>query len=292
MRGRIIKGIAGFYYVHAQGHGVWECRARGGFRNQKIKPYVGDMVAFDVIDEEQKTGNIISILPRLNTLQRPAVANVDQAMVIFALTQPEPNLGLLDRFLVAMRMQDLRTVICFNKLDIAGSERAERLAGIYAKCGSDVLLISVKNQTGLEAVRDQLRGHTTVLAGPSGVGKSSLMNELLPEAGMATGDVSEKIQRGRHTTRHSELFYLGEQTYLMDTPGFTSLYLQDMDEAQLRDCFMEFAPYEGKCRFAGCAHIHEPDCAVKAALEAGEINRRRYQSYVGMYEEIKSQRKY
>lgn len=292
MQGKIIKGIAGFYYVHAENHGVYECKAKGGFRNKKIKPYVGDMVDIAVIDEEQKTGNIVSILPRLNALLRPTVANVDQAVIIFALTHPEPNLGLLDRFLITMRMQNLKTIICFNKLDIGNDEMVSALGQIYENCGYEVLFVSVKDGTGLEEVRKRLLGKTSVLAGPSGVGKSSLMNYLFPEAGMETGAVSEKIKRGRHTTRHSEIFYLGSGTYLMDTPGFTSLYLQNLEKEQLKDYFMEFEPYEGRCRFAGCAHIHEPDCAVKTALAEGKIDRNRYLSYTDLYEELKAQKKY
>ncbi|MCI6019079.1 MAG: ribosome small subunit-dependent GTPase A [Clostridiales bacterium] len=292
MKGKIIKGIAGFYYIHVENHGIYECKAKGGFRNKKIKPYVGDLVEIDIIDEAHKKGNIVSILPRLNALIRPTVANVDQAMIIFALTSPEPNLGLLDRFLITMQLQGLKTTICFNKLDIGSDAAAKKLSRIYENCGYEVLFISVAEGVGLEKVKKRLKGKTTVLAGPSGVGKSSLMNYLNPDAEMETGAVSEKIQRGRHTTRHSEIFYLGDGTYLMDTPGFTSLYLQDIEPEQLKDYFAEFEPYEGKCRFNGCVHIHEPDCAVKEALAQGKIHNVRYESYIGLYEELKAQKKY
>ena len=292
MKGKIIKGIAGFYYIHVENHGIYECKAKGGFRNKKIKPYVGDLVEIDIIDEAHKKGNIVSILPRLNALIRPTVANVDQAMIIFALTSPEPNLGLLDRFLITMQLQGLKTTICFNKLDIGSDAAAKKLSRIYENCGYEVLFVSVAEGVGLEKVKKRLKGKTTVLAGPSGVGKSSLMNYLNPDAEMETGAVSEKIQRGRHTTRHSEIFYLGDGTYLMDTPGFTSLYLQDIEPEQLKDYFAEFEPYEGKCRFNGCVHIHEPDCAVKEALAQGKIHNVRYESYIGLYEELKAQKKY
>jgi len=292
MQGKIIKGIAGFYYIHVAHKGVYECKARGGFRNKKIKPYVGDFVEIDVIDEAHKKGNIVSVLPRLNQLIRPAVANVDQTMILFALTQPEPNLGLLDRFLIMQQQQNLKTVICFNKLDIGSDASVQKLGEIYEKCGYEVLFISVSEKLGLEKVRESLSGKTTVLAGPSGVGKSSLMNYLNPEAAMETGAVSEKIKRGRHTTRHSEIFCLGDDTYLMDTPGFTSLYLNGIEKEELKDYFSEFEPYEGKCRFNGCSHTHEPDCAVKQALAAGRIHKARYDSYVNLYEELKSKRKY
>lgn len=292
MQGKIIKGIAGFYYIHVPEHGIYECKAKGGFRNQKIKPLVGDMVEFDVIDEAEKKGNIVSILPRLNALIRPSVANVAQAMIIFAIQEPEPNLGLLDRFLITMQQQDLKTIICFNKCDLTSEARKKELTEIYQGCGYEVLFISVEKQQGIDAVREKLKGMTTVLAGPSGVGKSSLMNQLNPQLEVQTGAVSEKIKRGRHTTRHSEIFYLGEDTYLMDTPGFTSLYVKDVEADELKYYYSEFEPYEGKCRFNGCAHVHEPDCAVKTAVGEGIIHKLRYDSYINLYEELKSQRRY
>lgn len=292
MQGKIIKGIAGFYYVHVPERGTYECKAKGSFRNQKIKPMVGDNVKIDIIDEAEKKGNIVSILPRLNALIRPAVSNIDQALIIFAVAEPKPNFGLLDRFLVMMARQHIPAVICFNKEDIGSGTQTEALAQMYAGCGSLVLFASVKEQAGIDAIRKVLCKKTTVLAGPSGVGKSSLMNLLNPEAKMQTGAVSEKIKRGRHTTRHSEIFYLGSDSYLMDTPGFTSLNIQDMEKEELKAYFSEFAPYEGKCRFHGCVHISEPDCRVKKALEDGEISRQRYESYVQMFEELKNQRRY
>jgi ribosome biogenesis GTPase / thiamine phosphate phosphatase len=292
MQGKIIKGIAGFYYIHVPEHGIYECKAKGGFRNQKIKPLVGDMVEFDVIDEAEKKGNIVSILPRLNALIRPSVANVAQAMIIFAIQEPEPNLGLLDRFLITMQQQDLKTIICFNKCDLTSEARKQELTEIYQGCGYEVLFISVEKQQGIDAVQEKLKGMTTVLAGPSGVGKSSLMNQLNPQLEVQTGAVSEKIKRGRHTTRHSEIFYLGEDTYLMDTPGFTSLYVKDVEADELKYYYSEFEPYEGKCRFNGCAHVHEPDCAVKTAVGEGIIHKLRYDSYINLYEELKSQRRY
>lgn len=292
MQGKIIKGIAGFYYIHVEGHGVYECKAKGGFRNKKIKPYVGDFVDIDIIDEEHMKGNIVSILPRLNTLIRPTVANVDQVVILFALSEPDPNLGLLDRFLITMQQQDLKTIICFNKLDIADDGKMAHMAETYRDCGYEVMFVSVREGKGLEALKEKLQKKTTVLAGPSGVGKSSLMNYLNPEAEMETGAVSEKIKRGRHTTRHSEIFYLGDSTYLLDTPGFTSLYIQDLEADQLKYYFSEFESYEGQCRFNGCAHIHEPDCAVKTALLEKKIDKTRYDSYVNIYEELKQQKKY
>ena len=292
MQGKIVKGIAGFYYIHADGHGIYECKAKGAFRNQKVKPLVGDLVEFDIIDETTKKGNIVKILPRLNALIRPAVANVDQAMIVFAVAQPLPNLNMLDRFLIMMQMQQVETIICFNKTDVSNEAEVEKLGKIYAGSGCRILFTSVEMGEGLETVRELLLGKTTVMAGPSGVGKSSMMNYLKPEADMATGDISQKIQRGRHTTRHSELFHLEGQTYVMDTPGFTSLYINEIDAPDLKSYFTEFDQYEGLCRFNGCVHINEPDCAVKNALEEGKISRNRYDNYVVLYDELKSQRKY
>lgn len=292
MTGKIIKGIAGFYYVHTTDFSVYECKAKGVFRNEKRKPLVGDNVEFDIIDEEERKGNITELLPRMNELVRPAVSNVNQAMVIFAATQPAPNYNLLDRFLIMMEQQGVTTIVCFNKMDIASQEELKELEQVYQKCGYQVLFISVRESIGIHSIRDVLKGKTTVLAGPSGVGKSSLLNKLMPEAQMEVGPISDKIKRGKHTTRHSELFTLEESTYIMDTPGFSSLYIKDIDKEQLRDFFIEFKEYEQYCRFQGCVHINEPDCGVKQALEQGEISAIRYDNYKILYNELKDTRRY
>lgn len=292
MQGKIIKGIGGFYYIHVEHHGVYECKAKGVFRNRKIKPLVGDNVDIDILDEAEKKGNIREILPRKNELIRPAVANIDQALVFFAAAEPDPNLGLLDRFLLQMEFKEIPTILGFNKCDLIDTAKREELQAIYNASGYPVVFVSVKNETDLDELRKLLDGKTTVLAGPSGVGKSSLMNWLLPEAEMETGAVSEKIKRGRHTTRHSELFHLGEGTYLFDTPGFSSLYLNDFTDETLKNYFPEFLHYEEECRFIGCNHVNEPDCGVKEALEEGKISSVRYEHYLQMYKELKEQRRY
>lgn len=292
MQGKIIKGIGGFYYIHAEHQGIYECKAKGVFRNRKIKPLVGDNVEIDVIDEAEKKGNIRDILPRKNELIRPAVANIDQALVFFAAAQPEPNLGLLDRFLLQMEYRNIPTVIGFNKCDLTETDRIRELEEAYGRSGYPLIFVSVREEQGLENLKAMLAGKTTALAGPSGTGKSSLMNWLLPEAEMETGAVSEKIKRGRHTTRHSELFHLGEGTYLFDTPGFSSLYLADFTDETLKLYFREFSDFEGECRFTGCNHINEPDCGIKKALEDGKISRVRYEHYVQMYQELKEHRRY
>lgn len=292
MQGKIIKGIAGFYYVNVVEFGVYECKAKGIFRKEKQKPLVGDNVEIEVLDEETMTGNITALLPRKNELIRPAVANMDQALVVFAVTRPSPHFNLLDRFLVMMERQDIPVVLCFNKEDIAEDEQVEKLRSVYEGCGYPCVFTSALEERNIEKIKELLKGKTTVIAGPSGVGKSSLINILNPDAKMETGDISSKIERGKHTTRHSELFTIAQDSYIMDTPGFSSLYVNDFEKEELKYYFPEFDPYEGTCRFLGCDHVHEPDCAVKAAVEAGEIHEIRYKDYLEMYEELKSKRRY
>lgn len=292
LKGKIIKGIAGFYYVHGEDGILYECKAKGVFRNKKIKPLVGDNVEITVLDPEKGEGNIDCILPRSNTLIRPAAANVDQAMVVFAICHPEPNLNLLDRFLVMMDRLDIPVSVVFNKIDLAGEEQKQHYRDIYEKAGYEVLFISTVDQSGISDLRERLRGKTTVLAGPSGVGKSSLTNLLHPDAQMETGGISEKIQRGKHTTRHSQLFCTAPETYMMDTPGFSSMYVEDMEAEELKDSFPEFSKYEDGCKFLGCVHVGEKVCGVKEAVEAGQISRSRYENYLLFYQELKDKRRY
>lgn len=292
MQGKIIKGIAGFYYVHVEEHGVYECKAKGIFRKDHVKPLVGDDVLVDVLDEEQMLGNIRGILPRRSVLLRPAVANVDQAFIIFAIVKPNPNFNLLDRFLIRMERQNLPTIICFNKQDLASAEEKEALQQSYETCGYRVLFISALENEGLEEVRRLLNGKTTTVAGPSGVGKSSLINRLAPQANMETGAISARIERGRHTTRHSEIIALGEETYIVDTPGFTSLDISEITKEELGLYYPEFAQYEPYCKFSGCAHISEPSCGVKDAVEEGRISRVRYDNYRILYQELKDLKRY
>lgn len=291
MQGKIIKGIAGFYYVHVQDHGIYECKAKGAFRSKKIKPLVGDDVEISVISEEEKEGNIIRIYERENELIRPAVANIDQALLVFAMKDPQPNLNLLDRFLMMMLKQDVPVIICFNKKDITSDEEQIHLAQIYEKCACELVFTSTYTEDGVDAIRNLIHDKTTALAGPSGVGKSSLLNCLQPEAKMETGNISEKIRRGKHTTRHSELIYIEEHTYVMDTPGFSSLFTHMFEKEEVKDYFYEFRAYEDQCRFQGCMHINEPDCAVKEAVEKGQISKERYENYKQIYDEIKQRKK-
>ena len=292
MQGKIVKGIAGFYYVHVVEFGIYECKAKGIFRKEKQKPLVGDDVEIDIISEEEKTGNIVEILPRKNELIRPAVANVDQALVVFAITKPKPHFNLLDRFLVMMESKELPVILCFNKQDIAEESEIEELRSIYEGCGYPVIFTSAREEENIDQVLEALKGKTTAVAGPSGVGKSSLINRLQSGIRMETGAISSKIDRGKHTTRHSELIAINEESYIMDTPGFSSLYTNDFEKEELKYYFPEFAPYEGTCRYNGCDHVHEPGCAVKEALEQGKIHEVRYQNYLEMYKELKEKRRY
>lgn len=291
MQGKIIKGIAGFYYVQTS-ENIYQCKAKGIFRNKKIKPLVGDNVEIDILDEKEMEGNISEILPRTNELIRPAVSNIDQALVVFAAKNPKPNYNLLDRFLITMEKQEVPVIICFNKMDLAKEKELDLLDRVYENCGHQVKFISVRQEAGMEDIRDLIRGKTTVLAGPSGVGKSSLMNFLQPDANMETGDISNKIKRGRHTTRHSEFICVEADTFVLDTPGFSSLFIDKFEEDEIKEYFQEFSPYEEQCRFQGCSHTHEPDCGVKKALEEGKISRIRYDNYVSIYTELKEKRKW
>ena len=290
-KGKIIKSIAGFYEVHT-GENIYRCRARGVFRALGVKPLVGDDVEIEVTDTVSvpMEGNVIRLLPRKNELVRPNVANVDQALLIFAITHPAPSYNMLDRFLITMSKRDLPAVLCFNKQDLATEEEIGELRETYEACGCIVLFVSVLSPDTLTQLKEILRGKTTVLTGPSGVGKSTLINTICPGARMETGELSRKISRGRNTTRHVELLAGEEETFLVDTPGFTSLYLMDIKAEELRYYYPEFSEYEGKCRFDGCVHRKEPGCAVRKALEEGRISRIRYGNYCELFDELKNRK--
>lgn len=292
MTGKIIKGIAGSYYVHVVHSGTYECKAKGIFRYKNIKPLVGDNVEIEVLDEDLKTGNIIDILDRDNELIRPAVANIDQALVVFALKSPVPNLNLLDRFLVMMETQNVESIICFNKLDLVNESEIELLKSTYEQAGYKVLFVSASTGIGIDKVRNIIAGKTTAFAGPSGVGKSSMLNAIMPKANSKTGDISMKIQRGKHTTRHTEIFNVEDDTYLMDTPGFSSMYVCECEKEELRQYFPEIYEYEGECRYNGCVHINEPECMVKNMVSDGKIGKSRYENYILLYNEIKDKKRY
>lgn len=297
MQGTIIKGIAGFYYVRVKDE-VFECRARGKFRNEGLTPLIGDAVGIEVDEDNQdnhyayRQGHVVDILPRENKLIRPPVANVDQGLIVFAVTYPEIHLDLLDRFLIMMECEGIKPFIILNKIDGTKPETYEWIVDGYKKSGYDVLCVSAKQNIGLDALRQALKDKISFFAGPSGVGKSTLLNAIEPHLKLQTGDVSEKIKRGKHTTRHVELLPFSEGGYVLDTPGFTSLQFEEIHEEDLKLYFPEFKKYEGQCKFSGCSHIHEPKCAVKEALEKEELFRPRYDNYVTYYNQLKETRKW
>ena len=292
--GKITKGIAGFYYVYVPGKGMYECKAKGIFRKDNVKPLVGDDVSIQILSEEERTGNICGILPRRSSLIRPAVANIDQALVIFAIRKPDVNLNLLDRFLIQMEQQNLDTIICFNKADLEDKDGPDSraLAEIYSRAGYQTLVVSATEDTCIDRVLQCLKGKTTTVAGPSGVGKSTLINRLQSDTQMETGSISTKIERGKHTTRHSQLIPISENTYILDTPGFSSLSVFDMEKEELEAYYTEFLPLTSGCKFTGCSHIHEPVCGVKEGLKTGQISPERYENYKLIYQELAQKRKY
>lgn len=292
MRGKIIKGIAGLYYVHTENAGVLECKAKGIFRNQKRKPLVGDNVLLASVEEDLKTATIAELLPRKNELLRPAVANIDQAVLLFAAAEPEPNWNLLDRFLILMAQQKLPVILVFNKADLITEQRRKEIENGYRNTGYEIRFLSAKEGSGLKEFRTLLSGKTTVLAGPSGVGKSTLTNMLQSGVRMETGAISEKIKRGKHTTRHSEFIWVSADTYLLDTPGFSSLTIENIEAEELKHFFPEFVQYEELCRFRDCMHENEPGCRIKQAVSEGEIAKCRYEDYLLLYRELKQCRKY
>lgn len=291
MQGKIIKGVGGFYTVHNGIGTAAVCRARGVFRDRGEKPLVGDNVEFSLTGEPDGSGRIEKLLPRKNELIRPAVANMDQALILVSAGKPAFHPLLLDNFLLWMGMQGVPTLIGIGKCDTDPGE-ARRIAGIYENTGFPVLIFSAVSGEGLEELRERLIGKTTVLAGASGVGKSTLLNRLIPEAEMETGELSERLGRGRHTTRHSEIFFLEKDSFVLDTPGFTSLDTPELEAEEVAAYYPEFALPAGECRFPDCLHLREPDCGVKAAVRAGLIARSRYESYKRNLEDIRDRRPY
>ena len=288
INGKIIKGIGGFYYVDTE-NGLYECRARGIFRKNKITPLVGDRVSISVVDEENKKGVVEEIEERDTELVRPPIANVDKALIVFAIKNPSPNLSLLDRFIVLAEKENLEIVIVFTKVDLdTDGELLGELKDIYEVSGYKVISVSNKLKLNIDKIKEELKENTVVFAGPSGVGKSSLLNEVDKNFELKTGEVSDKIKRGKHTTRHAELLKLECGGMVADTPGFSSLTLDDIDESELKEYFIEFDKYD-ECRFGSrCIHENEPSCEVKEAVENGDISKKRYESYIQLLNEIRS----
>lgn len=280
INGRIVKGIGGFYYVKATDNTVYECKARGIFRKESIKPAIGDFV--DILVENGK-GSIEKIYPRTSYLIRPTVANIDVLVIVVAAAEPEPNILLIDKLLVNAENVGIKPVILINKTDV---KSGEELKEIYEKAGYPVVLTCAKEKDVKEEILPYIKDKTSAFAGLSGVGKSTILN-LITDTYQETGEISDKIKRGKHTTRHVELLELSEGGFVLDTPGFSSFELNTIKADELYKCFPEMRDIEDMCRFKGCVHINEPDCIVKEKVESGEIAKSRYESYVELFGELK-----
>src|SRR5690625_458547 len=290
VKGRIIKGVGGVYYVKTK-DGIIESRARGVFREDKLKPLVGDRVKIKVSDEDN-SGYIIEIEDRQTELLRPPVSNVTQAIIVMSIKSPDINTWLLDKFLIMADYEGLDILICINKCEL-DEEFAIKIEKIYKEAGYKVLLTSAALGLGIEELEEVLNGSISVLAGPSGVGKSSLLNRINPDFNLDTGDVSARTRRGRHTTRHVELLELKDNTFVLDSPGFSSLDLKFIEnESQVRNYFKEINKYGFQCAFHSCLHDREPNCAVKAYVEAGKISQERYKNYLSILNEVRNIRRY
>ncbi|MBQ7900686.1 MAG: ribosome small subunit-dependent GTPase A [Clostridia bacterium] len=292
-KGKIVKGIGGFYYIRSDAdNSVIECKARGKFRNMALTPIIGDVVDVDPTGEEGK-GSIVKIYDRKNSFIRPAVANIDRLVIVVACNNPKPDFGFVDKMLVIAHVKNVEAVICFNKTDLEDDEQVEKYAKIYRDIGYTVVKTSnVNDNCGIEQIKQLLPGKTTAFTGFSGVGKSTLLNKLLGVSHMETGEVSKKIGRGRHTTRHVELMEYQPGSYVVDTPGFSTLDLPDIEPEELADCFVEFAVHSEGCRFADCMHLGTKFCSVYDAVQAGKINEGRYNNYKEFYKTLKDNKEW
>ena len=282
LKGRIVKGIGGLYFVDTQ-KGTFECSARGILRKNKIIPTIGDYVNISIISE--KTAIIEEIMNRENLLIRPRVSNIDCAVITFAILSPDINIDLLDRFLILAESQDIKNiVICINKCDLANEKQLKEISNMYKNI-YNVVFVSTFNKIGIDELKNLIDQKVTVFAGPSGAGKSSIINEILPNAILKTGEISKKIERGKHTTRQVELLEAWENTYIVDSPGFTSLSLDFISSNQIAECFKEFRQYFGNCKFCDCKHLYEPNCAIKDKVGIN-ISSERYERYTKFLNEI------
>lgn len=284
--GIITKGIGGFYYVSSE-DGLYECKARGIFRKNEMTPLTGDRIMFSIIDPVLKKGSLDEILERSSILARPAVANVNQLIAVIAAKTPEPDLVLLDKLLVNSEASGMKAVVCINKIDLDPQDQRRDLYKAYSCAGYQVIETSLRENAGLEELKAILSGRVSVFAGQSGVGKSTLLNMVMNTMVMKTGILSGKIERGKHTTRHTELIEIENGGYVVDTPGFSSFELSGIGRINLQRYYPEFEQYIHLCRFSGCSHLNEPDCGVKQAVADGLINEGRYGRYVDLFAILK-----
>ena len=281
MEGIIIKGIGGFYYVKV-GERIIECKARGKFRYEELVPTVGDLVNIEVKNDK---GFILSINERRNKLIRPSVSNVTQAFVVFALKKPDINIDLLNKFLVLCEYNNIKAIVCLNKLDLCDDKDVKKINDMLKLSCYETIMLKAKEGYGIENIKERIKGEISVFCGPSGVGKSTILNKVAGIKLMETGDISEKLERGKHTTRHSELVEINDG-YVVDTPGFSSMDIDFIEKEKLQLCLREFDEYRDKCRFKGCLHYKEPQCSVKDAVKEGKINQIRYEFYLKTLEEL------
>ena len=290
MRGLITKGIGGFYYVKTN-KGLIEAKGRGAFKNEGIKLAVGDEVELSIIDEEAGKGVIESIYPRRNEFIRPPIVNVDMFIIVLTPTNPKPNFALIDKFLIMSELHNVEAVVCINKCDLADEERLTDIAEVYDNIYT-VIQTSTLTGQGLDKLKEIISGKTAALCGPSGVGKSTLLNNLIPHANMETGAISQKTKRGKHTTRHAEIFDVEGGGMLFDTPGFTSFEILEAQEDNLASFYPDIEAHAKGCRYDNCRHLKEPGCSVREAVAAGKIHKFRYDSYVKNIEKIRAKKKY
>ncbi|MFZ7121156.1 MAG: ribosome small subunit-dependent GTPase A [Eubacteriaceae bacterium] len=286
MEGIIVKGIGGFYYVKTK-DGVYECKARGIFRKENIKPYIGDYVNIDI--DENNIGTINNINTRKNFLIRPPISNITQGIIISSVVDPKINFDFINKILVMAEKTNIKIVLCFNKIDLISVNKQKQIKDFFINTNYKFLYTSVKKNIGINELREVLKNNVSVFAGSSGVGKSSLLNSIIPDLNLKTGIISDKNKRGKHTTRHVELFELDNNSFIADTPGFSNLdIIQDIEIEELMHYFPEFDQHLSDCKYNTCLHNCEPDCGVKHALNNGHISRKRYNSYLELLNQIKS----